>query len=120
MTVRIEVSGTVEGEVLHWVAEGVPAVSFMLADDQHALSASGRVVPTRVAWCQVVCQSEDALGKAGSLKPGEEVVVRGSLKVVRPSTAEAQSDLVLLTLVADQVQIGLPETSRPRTIVAPI
>lgn len=105
MTARAEVIGAVDGEVLLTGPVERPVVSFVLADDQRALSDDGLIVRVRVAWCQVICQSADTAEAAGSLRSGIEVAVRGELSVLRATPASQGSDAVLVSLMADSVQI---------------
>lgn len=104
MTARAEVIGLVDGEVLFTGPVGRPIVSFVLADEQRALSDDGLIVRARVAWCQVICQSADTAEAAGSLRSGSEIVVRGELNVLRATPASQCSDAVLVSLIADSVQ----------------
>lgn len=83
-------------------------VSFVLADDQRALSDDGLIVRARVAWCQVICQSTDTADAAGALRSGSEVAVRGELDVLRATPASQGSDAVLVSLIADSFQILRP------------
>lgn len=100
--------GVVDGEVLLTGPVESPMVSFVLADDQRALSDDGLVVRARVAWCQVICQSADTAKAASSLRSGIEVAVRGELSVLRATPASQGSDAVLVSLIADSIQITEP------------
>lgn len=104
MTAEAQIAGVVEGGIFRTGVGVLSAVSFMLADDQRALTNDGVVVSARVAWCQVVCRSMETMLEAVALTPGDEVTVRGALEVVRPTPDIAQCDAVLVTLVADDIE----------------
>lgn len=104
MTARADVVGIIDGEALFTGDEGRPTVSFMLADDQRALSQHGLVLPARFAWCQVICRPGETAEVAASLRPGSLVAVGGVLEVVRPSAESQGADAVLVSLIADSLR----------------
>jgi hypothetical protein len=104
MAARAEVVGIIDGETLLTGDEGRPTVSFMLADDQRALSHYGLVLPARFSWCQVICRPGETAEVAASLRPGTWVAVVGVLKVIRPSMESQGTDAVLVSLIADSLR----------------
>lgn len=108
MTAEAKVTGTVDGELFCSTVGEVTTVSFVLADHQRALQPNGLIIDTRVAWCQVLCRTQELIESVAALKPGDWVTVRGALSVLRPALAGSQCDLVLVSLVAEDVEICLP------------
>jgi len=102
------VIGVVDGEALLTGPAGHPIVSFVLSDDQHALTDGGLVVRAQLGWCQVICRSAGTAEVAGSLRPGSEVRVRGELSILRAAPVSRESDAVLVSLIAECLQVLAP------------
>lgn len=102
---RATLEGVVSGEVFCVDSADRTHVSFVLEDDQRVLSEDGLVVPARIAWCQIICRSEESSGAARTLRPGDTVTVSGALSVVRLTPPDRGLDSVLVSLEAGVVRV---------------
>lgn len=111
MVAWIRMVGRVAGSTLITGTGGDATASFLLADEQSALNAAGRLGTVVLPWCQVVCSGFALVRTVRRLVPGDEVCVHGRVSVQKPGLLTDSSDAVLVSIFAES--LGRPEANRP-------